>query len=247
MWKSDGMTLTRLAAGSAAGVLCLAGLTGCIGTGDGDNPDSAADCLPGDEAMQAAKERIDATSGIDATVHTDDTSEAMYVADASVTIVRPESFEGTFTGGMGSLTGDGDVIGIGDTVWARLPPLIRDWEVLDPEEYPIPNLGRLVADEGGLSEVLLLSEGLGEPRVERDEGDTSKVFCYYDGTLPSAAIGQIIPSAAGDDFTVEYATDGAGTLQKITLSGDPYGRDEEMTYVIDITAYDVDKDIQPPI
>lgn len=242
MCKGDRMKLPRLTAGAVAGVFTVTGLTACVGGDDEAGPE----CAPADEAMTAAKERIDETSGLDIVLRTGDTSSGVHVVNASVTVVRPASFEGTFTGALSGATLDGEIVGIDDTIWAKAPILWPDWSEVDTEQYPIPNLGTLLSSDNGLSSALVMTDGLGEPEMERDEDDASSILCYYDGTLAADSVAQIIPSAAGEDFTVEYAVDGDGALRKATLTGDPYGRNEQMTYVLDVTAYDVEKDIQPP-
>lgn len=243
MCKGDRMKLPRLAAGAVAGVFTVTGLTACVGGDD----DAQPECAPAEEAMATAKDRIDGTEGLDIVLHTSDTSSGIHVVNASVTVVRPDSFEGTFTGAFAGATLDGEIVGIGDTVWAQAPVLWPDWSEVDTAQYPIPNLATLLSPDDGLSSTLVMTEGLSDPEMERDEDDARSILCYYDGTLPADAVAQIIPSAAGEDFTMEYAVDGDGALRKATLTGDPYGRDEQMTYVLDVTAYDVESDIQPPV
>jgi lipoprotein LprG len=234
----------RLAASAVVGVLTVPALTGCFGgSGDSDTPE----CAPADEAMETAKERIDDTSGLTISLATNDEPSGAAVTSADVDIVRPESFEGTFTGQMFGATADGEIIGVGEDLWVILPPLYSDWTEFDPDSFgvEVPALGALLGGDG-LSSLLVGTDGLGDPRAERDENDTSVVLCYYEGTLAADEIAKVIPSASGEDFGVEYAIDGDGALRKATMTGDFYGNDEELTYVLDVVEYDVDKDIQPP-
>jgi lipoprotein LprG len=234
----------RPTAGVLLGALALAGLTGCIGNdgGDSDEPE----CAPAADAMETAKDRIDETSGLSLTLATDDSPSGLAVVAADADVVRPDSFEGTFTGQLSGATLDGEVVGIGDQVWAKAPIIFPDWTEVDPAEYSIPALGALLSGDGGLSSLLLGTDDLGDPRAERDENDTSQILCYYEGTLPGSEIQQVLPSAGDDDFTIEYALGGDGELRKATMTGDFYDNGEDLTYVLDITEYDVEKDIQPP-
>ncbi len=238
------LPLQRLAAGAVIGVLTVPALTACFG-GSADSDEPA--CAPADEAMQTAKERIDDTSGLSISLATSDEPSGGAVTAADVDIVRPDRFQGTFTGQLFGASADGEIIGIGDQMWVILPPLYPDWSEFDPTEFgvEVPALGSLLGGEG-LSSLLLGTDDLGDPRAERDENDTSVVLCYYEGTLAADEIARVIPSAAGADFGIEYAIDGDGALRKATMTGDFYGNDEELTYVLDVAEYDVEADIQPP-
>lgn len=240
------MTVKRLAAGSVLGFVTVAGLSGCVGGSDRDDgPQSSDECAPAEEAMAAAKDRLDETSGAEFTLSTDDQIDGSGLVTADATVVRPDSFQGTFTVQTALGSGSGEAIGLGDTVWVKAPPLFTQWTEVDPAQFNLPDLNGLLAEDG-LSTLLVGAEGLGEGEAQRDENDQGTTFCTYSGTVTAEQVGAVIPSAAGEDFTVEYAVDADGALRKATITGDVYDTGSELTYVLDVPAYDVEADIQPP-
>lgn len=244
---------TRLAAAAVLGVLAVPALTGCIGNDGGDDTKKSSgggdsECAPPDEAMDTAKSILDETSGVDLTLATDDSPSDIAIINADLTVVRPDSFKGTFTGQAFGQQAPGEAVGIGDDYWIKVEgfPGYTDWGKVDPKQFNIPAISTLLDPDKGISNVLVNSEGLGDGKPQRDENDESKVLCYYEGTLPADVLTSVIPSAAGDDFSIEYAVDDEGALRKATMTGDFYDNDELLTYVLDFVEYDVDEDIKAP-
>lgn len=240
------MRPTRLASGAVLGVLTVIGLSGCVGGSSADGgPESSDDCAPAEEAMATAKDRLDETSGAEFTLGTDDQVEGTGLVTADVTVVRPDAFEGSFTVQTALGSGSGEAVGIGDTLWVKAPPLFTQWTKVDPAQFNLPDIGGLLAEDG-LSSLLVGAEDLGEGEAQRDEDDQTATYCTYSGTVTAEQVGAVIPSAAGEDFTVEYAVDGDGALRKATVTGDVYDTGTDLTYVLDVPTYDVETDIQPP-
>lgn len=239
------MTIQRWATGTALGLVCVVGLSGCIGGGQEGSSQSGSACEPPEAAMETAKSRLDETSGAEFSLSTDDQIEGTGLVTADLTVVRPDSFEGEFTVQTPLGSGSGEAIGIGDSLWVIAPPLFSNWTEVDPARFNLPDINGLLAPDG-LSSLLVGTEGLSEGEQQRDEADASQTYCYYSGTVSADQVATVIPTAAGQDFRVEYAVDGDGALRKATVTGDVYDTGSELTYVLDVPAYDVEADIRPP-
>lgn len=240
------MTIQRWAAGTAVGLVSVVGLSGCIGGSDDDSSSqSASECEAPDTAMETAKTRLDETSGAEFSLTTDDQIEGTGLVTADLTVVRPDSFEGEFTVQTPLGSGSGEAIGIGDTLWVIAPPLFSNWTEIDPTRFNLPDINGLLAPDG-LSSLLVGTEDLSDGEQQRDEADASQTYCYYSGTVSADQVAAVIPSAGGQAFEVEYAVDSDGALRKATITGDVYDTGSELTYVLDVPAYDVEADIQPP-
>lgn len=235
----------RWAAGTAVGLVSVLALTGCVGGADGESSGSSDPCASPEEAMTTATERLQETSGAEFTLRTDDEVEGTGIVTADITVVRPAAAQGEFTVQTPLGAGSGEAIGIGEDVWVVAPPLFSNWTKIEPAQFNLPDLTGLLAEDG-LSSLLVGTEDLSDGEPQRDETDASRTYCYYSGTVTAEQVNAVIPTAGGKDFDVEYAVDGEGALRKATLRGDVYDTGSDLTYVLDVPAYDVEADIQPP-
>ena len=77
--------------------------------------------------------------------------------------------------------------------------------------------------------------------------DNEEILTPYTGTVPGEAIQEILPCAEGDEFDATFRVDSDGYLQSAEITGRFFpGVDDDITYTITVTEYDVERDITAP-
>lgn len=226
-------TRSRLAAAAAAPLLLLT--ASCGGSG--------ADDRTPEEALAEAKQQLDETSGVAIDLTAAELPEGVDgVLQATGTGTRAPAFEGNLKVRLNSITVDVPVIAVGGEVYAELPFTSQYTEV-DPSEYGAPDPAMLMDPSTGLSSWLTAVQDVERGEQMRD-GET--VLTGYDGTLPGAAVVEVIPSAdATADFPVTFLVDDDGLLHSIAVSGPFYG-DQVVDYTVDLDEYGTEKEITRP-
>ncbi len=236
-------TSTRVAAGLLTGLFAVSALTACSGDeGGGD------DAASWDDAGAKAKELLDGTSGIEVSIATGDDPGVDYLSAASGTIVAdPPAFEGTVSGSVSGLPVTGvPVISVGGTLWIN-HALLGGWsDRFQPDDLCAPDPATLLSPDSGVSNVLTTSTDVEAGESERGGKDNKEIFHTYSGTATGDAIREILPCAEGDSFDATYRVDDDGHLRTARLTGVFFPDAEEVTYTIDVTEYDVTKDISAP-
>ncbi|NGZ99472.1 LppX_LprAFG lipoprotein [Nocardioides sp. W3-2-3] len=110
----------------------------------------------------------------------------------------------------------------------------------------LPTPRSLLDPATGVSTVLTTSKDVEAGRAERGGTDNKEIFTTYSGTATGDAIRGILPCAEGDSFDATYRVDDKGYLRSARLSGVFFPDSDEVTYSIDVTKYDVNKDISAP-
>jgi len=232
---------TRLAAAALTGLLAAGALGACSGD-DAEKADSWSD------AADKAKGLLDDTSGVEVSLSTGDDPGVDYLSAASGTIIAdPPAFEGDVSGKvMGfSVTGV-PVISVDGTLWIDHVALGGWSDRFQPEDLCAPDPARLLDPSVGVSSVLTSSTDMEAGESERGGKDNKEIFHTYTGQAPGDAIRAILPCAEGDSFDATYRVDDDGYLRTARLTGTFFPDSEPVTYTIDITEYDVTKDITAP-
>lgn len=238
------MSLTRPVPPARAAVLVVAAclvLSGC--TGD-DGKDSVSEGKSPDEVMELAKKTLDETSGVEIDLSGELPDGVTGLSEATgLGTHDPLAFQGSasVTAGL-SLTVD--VIAIEDDVWIAFPG--QDFREENPADYGAPNPAALFATEGGISDLLVKTEGLDEGDTVRGGDNNEETFTEYTGTVPADLVENVIPSATGDDFDVAYLISADGELREARITGEFYPNSDEMTYTIELDNYGTQKDITAP-
>ncbi|WP_435769461.1 LppX_LprAFG lipoprotein [Nocardioides sp. SYSU DS0651] len=243
----------RLAAGVLTGMLAVTGLAACSGGSDDTvtnnqelDADDDGEVTPA-EVMAGAKEHLDETSGVEVELSTGDDPGVDYLSAASGTIVaEPPAFEGTVDGRVSGFDASSiNVISVDGTLWVEAP--VIGWtDQYQPAELCAPDPALLLDPETGVGNVLTSSEDLEEGDTERGGQDNKEVLTTFSGTAPGDAVREVLPCAEDDSYDVTYRVDGDGRLQSMDMTGTFFPDSEPVTYVIEVTAYDVDKDISAP-
>lgn len=235
---------TRVAASLLTGLLAAGALSAC--TGGGDDGDKEASGWS--EAGEKAKELLDGTTGVELTLSTDDDPGVDYLSAASGTIVAdPPAFEGEVSGKVSGLPAEGvSVISVDGTLWIN-HVLLGGWsDRFQPDDLCAPDPALLLDPSTGVSSVLTSSEDVEAGESERGGTDNKEIFTTYTGTATGDSIRAILPCAEGDSFEATYRLDDDGYLRTARLTGVFFPDAEPMTYTIDVTEYDVQKDISAP-
>lgn len=225
----------------AASFVLLAG-TACSG-GDAGKPEGDT---PKD-VLAHAKELLDETSGVELELTSSglpDGSGVMLVG-GSGTAIHPAAFEGTLKLRAFGMVDDAEVVAVDGKVYAKVGLLGPDFNEVDPDRMGFPDPTVLLAESGGVSDLLVETASVKEGESVRGGEDNSEVFTEYTGTLLPGDVQRIIPSATGD-FDVRYEIDSDGRLHSAELTGEFYPGEKPVTYTIDIVKYDVEKEITAP-
>ncbi|KRF17324.1 hypothetical protein ASG90_08500 [Nocardioides sp. Soil797] len=236
------MLKTRSAFTAIALVASLA-LAGCAGD-DKDDPISK-DNSP-EEALALAKKTLDDTSGVHLKLASEGLPDGVSgVTDAEGIAVHPAGFDGTVTASRSGLTVDVDVVAVDDKVWMNI--LGAGFKEENPADYGAPDPAKLIATEGGISDLLVETENLEQGKDVRGGSNNEEVLTEYTGTLSGDQVTRIIPSASGD-FDVTYQVSSDEELREVEVSGKFYPDVDSMTYTITFDKYgDYDEsDVQAP-
>lgn len=242
----------RLAAGLSASLLVLT-VTACSGDEGGvssnqeADADDSGDASP-EEVMAFAKEKLDATSGVEISLSTeDDPDRDAFLKSADGTIIAdPPAFEGTADGRyMGFDASDIAIVSVDGKFYVDLP--IQGFDELDPKDLCAPDPALLLDPETGVSSVLTAAEDLEAGDSERGGPDNSEVLTVFTGTVPNAAIKNVLPCAPGKTFDAKFTINEDGLMRAAEVTGQFFkGDTQEITYTIDVEAYDVEKSISAP-
>lgn len=232
---------TRVAAALLTGLFAVTGLAACSG-------DDAAKGDDWSDAGVKAKKLLDETSGINVSISTGDDPGVDYLSAASGTIIAdPPAFEGTANGSVSGIPVNGvPIISVGGTMYIN-HALLGGWsDRFQPEDLCAPDPALLLDPDSGVSSVLTSSDDVKAGESERGGKDNKETFHTYSGTATGDSIRAILPCAEGDDFAATYRIDDDGYLRTARLTGVFFPDSEEVTYTIDVTDYDVEKDISAP-
>ncbi|MEV5001722.1 LppX_LprAFG lipoprotein [Nocardioides sp. LML1-1-1.1] len=239
-------TSTRVAAGLLTGLFAVSGLTAC--SGDGGGKGGGDDVASWSDASAEAKKLLDGTSGVELSISTKDDPGGNFLKEATGTIVAdPATFEGKVSGSVSGLpVNDVPVISADGTLWIN-HALLGGWsDKYQPKELCAPDPATLLDPETGVSTVLTSSKDVEAGKAERGGEDNKEIFTTYSGTATGDAIRAILPCAEGDEFDATYRVDDKGYLRSARLTGVFFPDSDAVTYTIDVTKYDVTKDITAP-
>jgi lipoprotein LprG len=222
----------------AATAVLLAGCAGQSGSSGAVAPD---------QAMATAKQKLDATSGVEVSLNASADPGVDYLKAADGTIVaNPPSFQGTVAGRVSGFSDSGvDVISVGGKLWINVP--IVGWtDQYTAKSLCAPDPATLLNPDSGVSDLLTSATGLSAGSTQRDTTDASIVITPYAGKETADAIKKVLPCAHGDSFDVTFDIAADGSLRSAALTGSFFPGASPITYTINITKYDVTKDIKAP-
>lgn len=231
--------MTSRTAAVAGIVLTLSALlTGC-GAADDDNSNGNTT-----EVLALAKKQFDETASVRlelATTSVPTSGDA--VLGASGVLTHQPAFEGTVKVLLGGFNAEVPIVSVDGVVRAKLP-LTTEYGVIDPSEYGAPDPADFADLDQGISAMLLELEGAEEAGQKRD-GD--QVLTTYTGTLSGSFVQPVIPSAdAEGSYAAVVGIDADGRLVTLSVTGDFFAADGEVTYDLQFEGYGENVVIEAP-
>lgn len=230
------MRRTHLVAAAVAPLVLV--LTSAC-SGSEETPDDPA------TALEAAKGTLDETPGLRIKLSTDKLPEGVDgVIDATGIGTHAPAFEGDVKLIVNSLSVDVPVVAVEGQVFAKLP-FTTTFAEIEPSDYGAPDPAQFMATTGGISDWLTEATDVAEGEQVREGED---VLTTYDGTLPGAAVAEVIPSAdEAAEFPATFRIDDEGRLVSAEVTGPFYGaKGGEVAYTVTLSDYGTDKDIVRP-
>lgn len=231
--------MRALTAALAASLLLLPACSSDEGKPKGASPE---------KVMAAAAAKLDETSGVDLELTSaglPDQGAGFLLVGGEGTAVHPDSFEGNLSVKAMGIVANAQVVAKGGTVWIKQSLLGPDFKKVDPQDYGVPDPGRLLSADGGVSDLLADTTGLEQGESVRGGKDNKEVLTEYTGVLTAAQIHDVLGMGSGD-FKVRYEVDAEGYLRTVEMTGEFYSGEAPATYTVHLVAYDVTKDISAP-
>ena len=195
--------------------------------------------------VKTAEQKLADTSGVSLKLSTSDLPSGVQgVQGASGTVTDAPAFDGSLTVVISAGSFPVPVKSVGGTVYAQIP-LTPGWSEVNPADYGAPDPGLLISSDQGIPAILAATTGLKAADQIRGGTDNKEVLSTYTGTVPSTAVGHLIPGASGS-FAATYAIADNGELRQASLTGVFYGGKPSMTYTLVLDDYGTSTDITAP-
>lgn len=215
-------------------------LAGC---GGGDEPKQAEGPSPA-EVMAKAKKLFDDASSVHIDLATDSVpTEGNGVLGATGDVTHDPAFEGEVKVLLSGITATVPVTSVGGKVYAKLP-LTAGYATIDPAEYGAPDPADFADPETGFSGLLTQMDDL-KKGSETRSGE--QILTRYSGTLPGAAVKEVIPSAsAKETYETVVGVDEKGYARTVKVTGIFFTGDQDVTYDVKLSSYDKGVEITAP-
>jgi lipoprotein LprG len=243
MWQADAMSDPTTAPRRAfIGLLiaCALSLNAC---GGADSKDAGATPK---EVLAQAKTQLDETTGLHLSLTTKDLPDGVQgITEATGVATSAPAFDGTISIIFAGQSVQVPVIAVDGKVFAQIP-LTVGWSDVDPADYGAPDPAGLVSPETGFSSLLAATTSPTKGSSVRGGADNNEILTEYTGTVPGAAMKQVIPSATGDSFDAAYSITDEGELREARFTGEFYADSGPMTYTVHFDDYGTASEIVAP-
>jgi lipoprotein LprG len=216
-------------------------LSGCGAADKKDEPEAKSPT----GVMTQAKKLFDDASSVHIELATGSTppSGANGVLGASGDITHDPAFKGDVKVLLSGLTATVPVTSVDGKVYAKLP-LSTGYATIKPSEYGAPDPADFADPDKGLSSLLTQMDGLKKGKQTRS-GD--QILTTYTGTLPGAAVKEIIPSAsAKETYETAIGVDEKGYARTVKVTGVFFSAGEDVTYDVKFSDYGAGVKITAP-
>lgn len=217
-------------------VTMLLVVTGCSGASGAADPEAALSAVH-DSFASANSVTITLTSE-DVPKNSEGVTAAEGVGDFDATTPK---FKGTVTGRMLGITGDFDVIAIGDEMWFKF--FTPDYVPLDLEATGSLNPAVLFNPTTGLPSLLENTTDIAAGEQQRDGDDVLDIIT---GKLSGELVSSLLKlGESGSTFDVTYGITADGELRTAVLTGD-FFPGATSTYTFVVKDYGTPVDIERP-
>jgi lipoprotein LprG len=215
-------------------------LAGC---GGGDDEKKSEAQTPA-RVMQTAKKNFDDASSVHIVLSTESSpTSGNGVLGANGDVTQDPAFKGDVKVVLSGLTATVPITSVAGKVYAKLP-LQTKYTVIKPAEYGAPDPADFADPENGLSSLLTKLEDLKKVGASRSGGT---ILTTYSGTLPGAAVKQIIPSAvAKETYATKVGVDEDGHATTVKVTGPFFTGNDDVTYDVKFSGYDQGVEITAP-
>ena len=235
------LTRRRRTAALVAALLTTVTLSACSNASSSTGADSKSP----QEVLASAKKALDATSGVDISLSTDNLpSNVTGVQKAEGVGTHDPAFDGSITVVLSGQSFQVPVVSTGGKVYVQLP-LTPGWQDIDPGDYGAPDPAQLMSPDKGFSSLLTATTGVEKGDSVRGGSNNSEVLTEYTGSVPGDVVKNVIPTASGD-FDATYTVTDSGQLREADLTGVFYKNSDPMTYQVTFDGYGTQKDITAP-
>lgn len=235
------LTRRRRTAALVAALLTTVTLSACSNA----SSSAGADSKSPEEVLASAKKALDATSGVDISLSTDNLpSNVTGVQKAEGVGTHDPAFDGSITVVLSGQSFQVPVVSTGGKVYVQLP-LTPGWQDIDPGDYGAPDPAQLMSPDKGFSSLLTATTGVEKGDSVRGGSNNSEVLTEYTGSVPGDVVKNVIPTASGD-FDATYTVTDSGQLREADLTGVFYKNSDPMTYQVTFDGYGTQKDITAP-
>jgi len=218
-------------------------LTACSGGGE----KKVSEAQTPEEVLSSAATTLNETSGVNLTLSTTNLPDGVSGITKAVGVAtNAPAFEGTITVIFAGQSVQVPVIAVDGVVNAILPFTNGEYQDIDPGDYGAPDPAALISAEAGFSSLLGVTSDLEEGESVRGGANNAEILTTFTGSVPGAAMKEVIPSSTGDTFEAEYLVSDDGELRQAVLTGIFYPKSAEMTYTVDFADYGTNKDIVAP-
>lgn len=218
-------------------------VAGCSGSGsDGADGDSSADA---DQLLSQAQDTFADAGSVSVELTSDGVpKDANGVSGANgdgVIDADTPKFQGTITGRVQGVTGEIDIIAIGDQTWMKF--FTPGYNEIDMATLGAPNPAMLFHPENGIPGLIASTTDVAAGEQKREGKD---VITEVTGVLPGGEIEDLLKLGdVSSEFDVTYGITEDGELRTAVLSGEFYP-DEESTYTFVVTDYGKSVEISEP-
>jgi len=235
------LTRRRRTAALVAALLTTVTLSACSNASSSTGADSKSP----QEVLASAKKALDATSGVDISLSTDNLpSNVTGVQKAEGVGTHDPAFDGSITVVLSGQSFQVPVVSTGGKVYVQLP-LTPGWQDIDPGDYGAPDPAQLMSPDKGFSSLLTATTGVKKGDSVRGGSNNTEVLTEYTGSVPGDVVKNVIPTASGD-FDATYTVTDSGQLREADLTGVFYKNSDPMTYQVTFDGYGTQKDITAP-
>ena len=220
-------------------------LTACSSKGDDKTSGAKTSAATPAAVLATAKQKFDTAKAVTITLTSSNVpAKANGVSAASGTgLVDPTTpkFKGRVTATVNGLTGNVEIITIGNDAWMKL--FTPDYTKQDLVKLGAPNPSKLFDPAVGISSLMPQTKN---PTAGPDQRQGSEILHTYTGTIPSAPVTGLLNLGKGAaDFKVSYGITDSGELRTAVLTGAFYAGTTS-TYDLLIKDYGKTVDIAAP-